>query len=287
MKETFQTYLPQGEVYISQRNSSFDSRYKFSAKACPTYWRKLDDATNFNYFGARYLDSDLSIFISVDRFVAKYPHLSPYQYVFYNPTNHIDINGDTVYIYFVTGGLGHTAIGVKLPADKHITYANAYGEAHYETEYIPNRDGSGGATESITLSEEKTIEDYINGGMTVYRYAIVLPYGVEENIKGLAEGNMTSGDYCTDKIKELIREAYKMFGYSDEAAKQRKNDIVPMNIPRKYTVNEAKEAGIILVDIFSPGQNGDMLQNRYHVWDSSKGHKAQNRSRTDNVPMFE
>jgi RHS repeat-associated protein len=51
-------YLPFGELFISQRNSTFDSRYKFTAK-------ELDNETNYTYFGARYYDSDLSIWLSV------------------------------------------------------------------------------------------------------------------------------------------------------------------------------------------------------------------------------
>ena len=86
MKKAFQTYLPQDEVYISQRNSSFDSRYKFSAK-------ELDPATNFSYFGARYYDSELSVWLSVDALSDKYPSMSPYMYVLGNPVKLIDIDG--------------------------------------------------------------------------------------------------------------------------------------------------------------------------------------------------
>jgi len=50
---------PFGELFVSQRNTSFDSRYKFTAK-------ELDNETNYTYFGARYYDSDISIWLSVD-----------------------------------------------------------------------------------------------------------------------------------------------------------------------------------------------------------------------------
>jgi hypothetical protein len=42
---------------ISQRNWTFDSRYKFTAK-------ELDNETNYTYFGASYYDSDVSIWLS-------------------------------------------------------------------------------------------------------------------------------------------------------------------------------------------------------------------------------
>jgi RHS repeat-associated protein len=79
-------YLPFGELFISQRNSTFDSRYKFTAK-------ELDNETNYTYFGARYYDSDISIWLSVDPLAAKYPHQSNYMYCSGNPVMRIDPDG--------------------------------------------------------------------------------------------------------------------------------------------------------------------------------------------------
>jgi len=79
-------YFPYGELFVSQRNSSFDSRYKFSAK-------ELDNETGYSYFGARYYDSDLSSWLSVDPLSNKYPSLSPYAYCANNPIILIDTDG--------------------------------------------------------------------------------------------------------------------------------------------------------------------------------------------------
>jgi RHS repeat-associated protein len=79
-------YLPFGELFISQRNSTFDSRYKFTAK-------ELDNETNYTYFGARYYDSDLSFWLSVDPASELYPSTSSYMYVRGNPVVLIDPNG--------------------------------------------------------------------------------------------------------------------------------------------------------------------------------------------------
>jgi len=57
---------------------------------------------DFDYFGACYYDSDLSVWLSVDRYTEKYPSLSPYQYVSLNPINFIDINGDSINISFLS-----------------------------------------------------------------------------------------------------------------------------------------------------------------------------------------
>jgi RHS repeat-associated protein len=75
-----------GDVYFLQRNSEFDSRYKFTAK-------ELDNETIYTYFGARYYDSDLSIWLSVDPLADDYPSLSPYIYCANNPIVYIDPDG--------------------------------------------------------------------------------------------------------------------------------------------------------------------------------------------------
>jgi RHS repeat-associated protein len=87
--EQHMQYLPFGELFVNQQNSTYDTRYKFSAK-------ELDPETNYTYFGARYYDSDLSVWLSVDPMSDKYPNLSPYMYVAGNPLNYTDPNGDTI-----------------------------------------------------------------------------------------------------------------------------------------------------------------------------------------------
>jgi len=79
-------YLPYGELFVSQRNSEFDTRYKFTAK-------ELDNETSYTYFGARYYDSDLSGWLSVDPLSDKYPSLSSYCYSADNPVVLVDPNG--------------------------------------------------------------------------------------------------------------------------------------------------------------------------------------------------
>jgi RHS repeat-associated protein len=55
--------------------------------------KELDNETSYTYFGARYYDSDLSIWLSVDPMSDKYPSLSPYCYTADNPVVLVDPNG--------------------------------------------------------------------------------------------------------------------------------------------------------------------------------------------------
>ena len=79
-------YLPFGEDWVDQRNSSWNSPYTFSGK-------EKDIETGYGYFGARYYDSGLSIWLSVDPMSDKYPNMFPYNYCANNPVIIVDPDG--------------------------------------------------------------------------------------------------------------------------------------------------------------------------------------------------
>ena len=79
-------YLPFGEDWVDQRNSNWNAPYTFSGK-------EKDVETGYGYFGARYYDSGLSIWLSVDPMSDKYPSMSPYNYCANNPVILVDPDG--------------------------------------------------------------------------------------------------------------------------------------------------------------------------------------------------
>ncbi|MDX9697477.1 MAG: RHS repeat-associated core domain-containing protein [Bacteroidales bacterium] len=84
-------YLPFGEDWVDQRNSSWNAPYTFSGK-------EKDVETGYGYFGARYYDSGLSIWLSVDPMSDKYPSMSPYNYCANNPVILVDPDGREVFL---------------------------------------------------------------------------------------------------------------------------------------------------------------------------------------------
>jgi len=66
--------------------NSNNSPFKYNGK-------EFDEETGNYYYGARYYDPKLSIFISVDPLADKYPGMSPYAYCLNNPINLIDPTG--------------------------------------------------------------------------------------------------------------------------------------------------------------------------------------------------
>jgi len=75
-----------GETAVSQKLSWWSTPYQFTGK-------EKDDETGYNYFGARYYNSDISIWLSVDPLADKYPSLSPYMYCAGNPVMLVDPDG--------------------------------------------------------------------------------------------------------------------------------------------------------------------------------------------------
>lgn len=87
----FFTYNPWGEE-MHQYNAntfSFSSPYRFNSK-------EKDAETGLYYYGARYYDPKVSIWLSVDPKAHWYPGHSPYNFSLNNPINLVDPNGQWV-----------------------------------------------------------------------------------------------------------------------------------------------------------------------------------------------
>lgn len=80
-------YVPFGEVFIEERNNTWNTPYLFNAK-------EFDEETGMYYYGARYYEPKLSLWLSVDPLEEKYPSLSTYCYAYNNPIQYIDVKGE-------------------------------------------------------------------------------------------------------------------------------------------------------------------------------------------------
>lgn len=102
-------YVPFGEVFIEERNNIWNTPYLFNAK-------EFDEETGLYYYGARYYDPRLSLWISVDPLSTFDPHneenyiegehnggffnnnnLNFYSYCYQNPVILTDPNGKQVF----------------------------------------------------------------------------------------------------------------------------------------------------------------------------------------------
>ena len=98
-------YLPYGEVFLEkQRNANgYLSPYRFNGK-------ELDEETGLYYYGARYYNPRLSLWLSVDLKQEENINISTYCYVVSNPTVFVDIDGYKPRIYYEIKGTGHTFV---------------------------------------------------------------------------------------------------------------------------------------------------------------------------------
>ena len=86
----FDAYLPYGELLVDEHSSSEDMPYKFNGK-------ELDEETGLYYYGARYMDPKISMWLGVDPLLEKHTGLSAYTFCYNNPIKIIDPLGtDTV-----------------------------------------------------------------------------------------------------------------------------------------------------------------------------------------------
>jgi RHS repeat-associated protein len=102
-----------------------------------------------SYFGARYYDSDLSVWLSVDRYSDKYPSLSPYNYCALNPMIMIDPTGDTLAVFKPDGSFW------KFQDDGKETFSGLYYRSE-RTESYEKKDGTTG--ERTIYSDAMTFE---------------------------------------------------------------------------------------------------------------------------------
>ena len=79
-------YVPFGEVFIEERNNTWNTPYLFNAK-------EFDEETGMYYYGARYYEPRVSLWMSCDPMEENTPFYSTYSYCLNNPILLIDPDG--------------------------------------------------------------------------------------------------------------------------------------------------------------------------------------------------
>ena len=79
-------YVPFGEVFVEERNNIWNTPYLFNAK-------EFDEETGLYYYGARYYDPRVSLWISVDPMQEENLSVSTYAYTLNNPVRFKDEDG--------------------------------------------------------------------------------------------------------------------------------------------------------------------------------------------------
>ena len=197
-------YVPIGEVFIEERNSVWNTPYLFNAK-------EFDEETGLYYYGARYYEPRLSLWLSTDPAQEKTLHLTTYNFSQNNPINYIDADGlwslkikfgfslDTGFLGLKLMGIGGSIApfgGAKQELSIYFTidtdnHDYGFGVSHTTTNYEYSYDLNGGFVGVSSSREKKTILDWntYDGESFVNDYMFSSP---EE------QGYLNFGDFKVD-----------------------------------------------------------------------------------------
>ena len=149
-------YVPFGEVFIEERNNIWNTPYLFNAK-------EFDEETGLYYYGARYYDPRLSLWISTDAMEEKYPRFSSYNFCENNPITILDIEGDSTILYATTlPGMTETfkAIGGKFATHTFLAVQNSDGKWEhfaYGSEYNGVKGAFGGRLQEVDYYDDISV----------------------------------------------------------------------------------------------------------------------------------
>lgn len=79
-------YVPFGEVFIEERNNVWNTPYLFNAK-------EFDEETGMFYYGARYYEPRISLWMTTDPLEEEYPNIITYGFCHNNPVVLVDPDG--------------------------------------------------------------------------------------------------------------------------------------------------------------------------------------------------
>ncbi|MFB9057512.1 toxin TcdB middle/N-terminal domain-containing protein [Mariniflexile ostreae] len=193
-------YIAFGEILFEEHSSSFSSPYLFNGK-------ELDPETNLSYFGARYYDAKVSLWLSVDPLAENYPNESPYVFVHNSPLIYVDPDGrdailvvfpdykvDTETKLFGKQPLGHA--GVLLINNK-TGYTRYYEYGRYRTD-----DGTKGKVRNVRVSN--VVIDPETGKPTLASLNKILgQISKASGQNGRIQGAYVTGDF--DKMNEYAQ----------------------------------------------------------------------------------
>ena len=185
-------YVPFGEVFIEERNNTWNTPYLFNAK-------EFDEETGMYYYGARYYEPRLSLWMSANPLEEDYPNLSAYRYCHNNPIILYDPDGKGDYF---------TNSGIYLGYDK-INDGKAYS-----------------VTGNFNMNLSNAIKVYKGSERGLSKSALL--YYSPRSMSRDKKGNPTIPKWDFNKLKEIyvagVRASYiKMYTYKESKKKgQRK-----------------------------------------------------------------
>ena len=109
-------YMPYGEVFMEETGDTWNTPYKFNGK-------EYDEETGLYYYGARYYDPKLSIWMSMDSKWEKNIFATPYCYTLNNPIVNFDPDGNSPFSVLIKyASKQGVKTGIKTFVEKNIQH---------------------------------------------------------------------------------------------------------------------------------------------------------------------
>ena len=164
-------YVPFGEVFIEERNNTWNTPYLFNAK-------ELDEETGMYYYGARYYEPRISLWMSTDPLQEKYENISPYIYCANSPIRYTDPKG------------------MEVEADKLSMKNISYTLTKQEAKYV--RFDKNGVLDKKRLNKSKSTSENMTALKALANSEIVYSFQVadkDHNNVGYYDNSATGGNY--------------------------------------------------------------------------------------------
>lgn len=188
-------YYPFGRITRSTMNG-INVAEKFTGKELDN-----DNDERMYYFGARYLDSDLGRWLSVDPLAGKFPGHSPYNYALNNPLIIINPNGmDTLYVSDQNNRPQDNGTqGTSYIADVYVVQ-NGQVVGLYPnggSSYPDSKSNTDNSTEFNTINEGEHLFNNTSGHKTGTKKGLNI---IDANGNRIAPGTTRSGDATTMSV---------------------------------------------------------------------------------------
>ncbi len=164
-------YVPFGEVFIEERNNTWNTPYLFNAK-------EFDEETGMYYYGARYFEPRLSLWMSTDPLQEKYENISPYIYCANSPIRYTDPKG------------------MEVEADELSMKNISYTLTKQEAKYV--RFDKNGVLDKKRLNKSKSTSENMTALKALANSEIVYSFQVadkDHNNVGYYDNSATGGNY--------------------------------------------------------------------------------------------
>ena len=170
-------YVPFGEVFLEERNNTWNTPYLFNAK-------EFDEETGMYYYGARYYEPRLSLWMSTDPLQEKYPNINTYCYTINNPIIFIDPDGKDWFKYQAKNEKtatwhyhkGSSAIYIGTDGKKH-TSNNGFEYLAMFTKTYKNKDGGTGGKLVLFHQDKKVVDSQAFSGNSNHKSTLPIANG--------------------------------------------------------------------------------------------------------------